>query len=65
MTAALKPKEPIMGGLTQTDTDKWVGWTGGKPKADWTVLEKASVDCQTPNQMRPAIDINHHTTPKP
>jgi hypothetical protein len=31
---ALRPKEPIMGAITQTDTDKWLVWTGGKSKAD-------------------------------
>ena len=28
---AHKPTKPVMGGLTQTDTDKWIAWTGGKP----------------------------------
>ena len=32
--AALKPLEPTMGGLTQTEIDKWLAWTGGKPKVD-------------------------------
>jgi hypothetical protein len=50
---ALRPKEPIVGAITQTDTDKWLAWTDGKPKADWTGLEDVSPDCETPNQMRP------------
>ena len=54
---ALRPKEPIMGAITQTDTDKWLAWTGGKPKADWTGLEDASSDYETPNQMRPVYDV--------
>jgi hypothetical protein len=53
---ALRPKEPIMGAITQTDTDKWLAWTGGKPKADWTGLEDVSPDYETPNQMRPVYD---------
>jgi hypothetical protein len=54
---ALRPKEPIMGAITHTDTDKWLAWTGGKPKADWTGLEDVSPDYKTPNQMRPVYDV--------
>jgi hypothetical protein len=54
---ALRPKEPIMGAITQTDTGKWLARTGGKPKADWTGLEDVSPDCETPNQMRPVYDV--------
>ena len=55
--AALKLKKPIMGDLAQTDTDKWLAWTGGKPKVDWTGLEKSTNDYETPNQMRPIYDV--------
>jgi hypothetical protein len=57
---ALKPKQPIMGGLTQTDTDKWLAWTGGKPTADWKGLEQTTPDYETPNQMRPIYDVKGH-----
>jgi hypothetical protein len=42
-----------MGGLIQTGVNKWAAWTGGKPKLDWTGFEKATLDYETPNQMRP------------
>jgi hypothetical protein len=54
---ALKPLEPKVGGLAQTKTDKWIAWTGGKPKVDWSGFEDAKrVDHETPNQMRPIYD---------
>ena len=66
MAQAHKPKVPIMGGLTQTDTDKWIAWTGGKPKVDWSgFLDGTIVDFETPNQMRPVCDVkgcNHCKT---
>ena len=31
---AHKPNKPVTGGLTQTGMDKWITWTGRKPKAD-------------------------------
>ncbi len=55
--AALKPKKPIMGDLAQTKTDKWLAWTGGRPKVDWMGLENSTVDYKTPNQMRPIDDV--------
>ena len=54
---ALKPTKPIMGGITQTGTDSWAAWTGGKPKADWSGFAVATVDFETPNQMRPIYDV--------
>ena len=54
---ALKPTKPIMGGVTQTGTDSWAAWTGGKPKADWSGFEVATSDFETPNQMRPIYDV--------
>jgi hypothetical protein len=61
-----KPIKPVMGGLTQTDTDKWIAWTGGKPKVDWSgFLDVTLVDFETPNQMRPVYDVkgyNHRKT---
>jgi hypothetical protein len=54
---ALKPNKPVMGGLTQTDADKWLAWTGRKPTADWKGLEDATPDCKTPNKMRPICDV--------
>ena len=51
---AHKPKKPMMGVLTQTDTDKWIAWTGGEPKVDWSgFLDVTIVDFETPNQVRP------------
>ena len=46
-----------MGGITQTGTDSWAAWTGGKPKADWSGFAVATVDFETPNQMRPIYDV--------
>jgi hypothetical protein len=54
---ALKPTKPIMGDLTQTKTNKWLAWTGGKPKVDWSGFEVATADYETPNQMRPVFDV--------
>jgi transposase InsO family protein len=62
---ALKPTKPIMGGLTQTDVDKWLAWTGGKPTEDWKSLKELTIDYETPNQMRPIYDVkgyNHRKT---
>ena len=28
-----KPKKPKFGGISQTGTDSWSAWTGGKPKS--------------------------------
>jgi hypothetical protein len=62
----LKPAEPKMGGLAQTETDKWIAWTGGKPKVDWSGFEDSKhLDYETPNQMRPVYDVkgyNHRKT---
>jgi hypothetical protein len=52
-----KPLEPIMGGLTQTDHDKWCAWTGGIPKLDWTGLEVEATDYDTPNQLRSIYNV--------
>jgi hypothetical protein len=47
----LKPKQPIVGaGVTWTDTDTEL-------KADWTGLEEATPDCETPNQMHPVCKV--------
>ena len=52
--AALKPREPTMGGLTRTKTDKWLAWTGEKPNVDWTgLVDAALADYETPNQIWP------------
>ena len=63
---AHKPNKPVMGGLTQTKTDKWIAWTGGNPKADWSgFVDKNLVDFETPHQMRPVYDVkgyNHCKT---
>jgi hypothetical protein len=63
---AHKPNKPVMGGLTQTKTDKWMAWTGGKPKVDWSgFVDVTLVDFETPNQMRPIYDVkgyNHRKT---
>ena len=56
--AAFKPPEPTMGGLTQIETDKWLAWTGGKPKVDWSGLaDEHLADYKSPNQMRPVYDV--------
>jgi len=34
------PVKPKFGGIAKISSDSWVAWTGGKPKADWTDLEK-------------------------
>ena len=44
---------PKFGGLTQTGPSTWVAWTGGKPKADWSELEKINPELIHPNQYRP------------
>jgi hypothetical protein len=54
---ANKPVMPIMGGLTETDVDKWLAWTGGQPTVDWKSLKVATKDYETPNQMRPTYDV--------
>jgi hypothetical protein len=57
---ALKPLEPKVGGLAQTKTDKWIAWTGGKPKVDWSGFEDAKrVDHETPNQKNAQSDAPH------
>jgi hypothetical protein len=55
--AALKPKKPIMGDLTQTGVDKWAEWTSERPKVNWTGFQKATLDYETPNQMCPIYDV--------
>ena len=57
--AALKPLEPAMGGLTQTKTNKYLAWTGGKPKVDWTgLVDKGLADYEMPNQqMHPVYNV--------
>ena len=56
--AAPKPLERTMGGLlTQAKTDKWLAWSGGKPKVDWTgFVDEGLADYETLNQMRPVYD---------
>ena len=55
---AHKPNKLVMGGLTQTNADKWIAWTGGKPKVDWSgFLDEDLVDFRTPNQMHPVSDV--------
>ena len=55
---AHQPKKPVMGGLTQTDDDKWMAWTSRKPKVDWSsFLYVTHGDFRTPNQMRPLYDV--------
>ena len=47
-----------MGGLTQTEANKWLAWTGGKPKVDWTGFEGTILlDYEMPNRMRPVYDV--------
>ena len=59
--AALKPLEPTMGGQTETETDKWLAWTRGKPKVDWSGLaDEHLADYKSPNQMRPVYDIKSY-----
>ena len=63
---AHQPKKPVMGGLFRTDDNKWMAWTGGKPKLDWSgFADDARVDFRAPNQMRPLYDVkgyNHRKT---
>ena len=47
-----KPDTPKYGGLTQSGPDYWVPWTGGKPKEDWSGLEKPDPVTTNPNQYR-------------
>ena len=48
-----KPTQPIMGGLEQTSLTKFMAWTGGKPKLDWTGLDStASQTKKSPKQLR-------------
>ena len=43
-----------MGDLVQTSKDEYSGWTGGKPKSDWSGLDpKASTEFESPNQLHP------------
>jgi hypothetical protein len=54
-----------MGNVAQIGVDKWAAWTGGKPKLDWSGFETATLDFETPNQMRPIYDVkgyNHRKT---
>jgi hypothetical protein len=46
-----------MGGLTQTDQDKWSAWTGGRPNLEWTGFEVEIEDYETPNQLRTRYDV--------
>jgi len=36
------PVAPKMSGLFQHVKDKYVAWTGGKPKRDWTGLDDSA-----------------------
>jgi len=41
-----------MGGIVQVDTFKYVSWTGGKPKPDWSGLATPLNCNENPNQLR-------------
>ena len=58
------PKTPKMGGLTQTDNDKSIAWTGGKPNITWTQLDDGEIKEPTkPTQFRAigSADIKSYT----
>jgi hypothetical protein len=63
---ALKPTKPTTGDVSQIGVDTWAAWTGGKPKLDWSGFVTATLDFETPNQMRPFYDVegykNHRKT---
>ena len=52
---------PRMGGVSRTSATESTAWVGGKPNADWTVLDaSASRICSTPHQMRPtSVSASH------
>jgi hypothetical protein len=60
-----KPPVPIMGGIAQTEHNKWVAWSGGAPNLGWTEFESLITDYTTPNQLRSVYDVkgyNHSKT---
>ena len=56
-TVTHKPAMPIMGGLAQLDTDKFVAWTGGEPDLTWTGFKVPTPDFKSPNQLRSTNDV--------
>ena len=57
-----KPDEPVMGGIKEIDTDKFMAWTGGKPKIDWSGLETKQ-NAVRPTQFRAqgVADVKSYT----
>ena len=50
--AVYRPTKPKFGNVTQTGSETWTAWTGGKPLADWSGLEDDNPSMINPNQFR-------------
>ena len=49
-----RPMTPVMGGITVASKDEYVGWMGGKPKANWSGLDPTGVTIlRVPTQIQP------------
>ncbi len=49
MKSVFKPSMPKFGRIAKVGTDHWAAWTGGKPKGNWSSLEK-NPESITPTQ---------------
>ena len=52
---SIKPKTPLLGGLTLVTKDEWSAWTGGKTNSSWSGLDPVGglLEHTSPNQLRP------------